>query len=225
MSSAPEPDLEYAPAEDGSPDRPPAWPVRVPATAVLLFLLITWQVTVHGPLARADERLSGALVHPDRASGLLADLGNISVAVPVLAAVLGYAAWRAWRAAAPRWWVPSVAAAVLMAVVPVLIVPLKEVVDRPGPPVMGPAGGFYPSGHTATAAIAYGSAVLVLWPLLRTALARCGLVAVCLAVNFGVAFGLVRHGYHWPLDVLAGWCLCAALLTGLAVFLGHGGRR
>jgi membrane-associated phospholipid phosphatase len=194
----------------------------VPATAVFLFLMITWQVTVHGPLTRADKRLSRAMVHPDRVSGLLADLGNISVAVPVLAVVLGYVAWRAWRAGAHRWWMPSVAAAVLMAVVPVLIVPLKELVGRPGPPVMGPVGDIYPSGHTATAAIAYGSAVLVLWPGLRTSHTRRALVAVCLTVNLGVAFGLVRHGYHWPLDVLGSWCLCAVLLAGFTVFLGRG---
>ncbi|WP_121740487.1 hypothetical protein [Streptomyces sp. E1N211] len=51
---------------------------------LLLFLLITWQVLADGPLLGLDERLSDALVRPDRASELLSDLGNVEVAVPVL---------------------------------------------------------------------------------------------------------------------------------------------
>ncbi|MFD7998547.1 phosphatase PAP2 family protein [Streptomyces mirabilis] len=187
----------------------------------LLFALITWQVAAHGPLPRADERLSGRLVHPDRVSELLADLGNVTVAVPVLAVVLGYVAWRARAAGRERWWLPSLATAALMAVVPALIVPLKALVSRPGPPVMGPSTGFYPSGHTATAVIAYGAATLVLIPWLRGAGARRALLVGCLALNLGVAVGLIRRGYHWPLDVVGSWCLCAELLLGLAMFLSR----
>ncbi|MEV6173993.1 phosphatase PAP2 family protein [Streptomyces sp. NPDC051954] len=183
----------------------------------LLFALITWQVVDDGPLLRVDERLSRALVHPDRLSELLADLGNVPVAIPVLAAALGYAAWRSHRSGTDRWWLPATAAAVLMALVPALIVPLKELTDRPGTPAVPPATGYYPSGHTATAAIAYGCAALLLLPWLRTAPARRGLVLACTALNLGVGFGLVRRGYHWPLDVVASWCLCAVLLTGFVV--------
>ncbi|MFF1742883.1 phosphatase PAP2 family protein [Streptomyces mirabilis] len=191
----------------------------------LLFALITWQVAAHGPLARADERLSDRLVHPDRVSGLLADLGNIAVAVPVLAAVLGYVAWRARTAGRARWWLPSLATAALMAVVPALIVPLKELVARPGPSVMSPGTGFYPSGHTATAVIAYGGAALVLIPWLRGAGARRALLVGCLALNLGVAFGLIRRGYHWPLDVAASWCLGSVLLLSLRFLLGRNSRQ
>ncbi len=217
---------DHLPTSHGGGPLVPKRSTRVLASASLLFLLITWQVVAHGPLARADERLSGVLVHPDLVSGLLADLGDIAVAVPVLAAVLTHVAWRARSARAHRWWLPSVTAALLMAAVPAVIVPLKELIARPGPPVMGRGTGYFPSGHTATAAIAYGSAALVLWPWLRTnPYARRGLLVVCLALNLGVGFGLVRHGYHWPLDVLGSWCLCAVPLTGLAVFLSRSSRR
>ncbi|MCX4988098.1 MULTISPECIES: phosphatase PAP2 family protein [unclassified Streptomyces] len=191
----------------------------------LCFVLITWQVVADGPLLGLDERLSGALVHPDRFSELLADLGNIQVAVPVLALTLGHVAWRRRTAGLDRWWLPPAAAAVLMALVPALIVPLKELVARPGPPVMGPGTGFYPSGHTATAAIAYGAAALLLLPLLGTAGVRRAVLAVCVTLNACVAFGLVRRGYHWPLDVVASWCLCAVLLYSLWLFLSRSTRR
>jgi undecaprenyl-diphosphatase len=114
---------------------------------------------------------------------------------------------------------------VVMALVPAVVVPLKQLIARPGPPVTGPGTGYYPSGHTATAAVAYGAATLVLLPWLRTTYARRELVIACLAVNACVAAGLIRRGYHWPLDVLASWCLCAVLLTGFAMFLSRSSRR
>ncbi|MFF0159592.1 phosphatase PAP2 family protein [Streptomyces sp. NPDC005263] len=189
--------------------------------------MITWQVVVDGPLVRVDERVSRALVHPDRFSQFLSDLGNVQVAVPVLVVVLVQIAWRSRRAGTDRWWVPATAAALLMALAPALIVPLKELVARPGTPAVPPATGYFPSGHTATAALAYGSATLLLLPRLR-APARRVLLATCALLVLGVSFGLVRHGYHWPLDVVASWCLCTVLLSSLWLFLGRrtpAGRR
>lgn len=197
--------------------------VLLTAPPALLLVLITWQVAAHGPLARADERLGDALLRPDGVSGFLADLGGVPVAVPVLVAALAVAALLARRAGSPRWWLPPLVTALLMAAVPLLVVPLKELIDRPGPPPMAPDTGFYPSGHTATAAVAYGGAVLVLWPWLRGAAARVPALALCTALNAGTGIGLVRHGYHWPLDVVGSWCLCALLLTGLGIFLTRRG--
>ncbi|GAA3295346.1 hypothetical protein GCM10020295_22300 [Streptomyces cinereospinus] len=54
---------------------------------------------------------------------------------------------------------------------------------------------------------------------------RRALVAGCLALNLGVGFGLVRRGYHWPLDVLASWCLCAVLITGYVLSVSRSSRR
>lgn len=181
----------------------------------VLFALITWQVAAHGPLLRADARLSRALVRPDRAGELLSDLGNAQVAVPVLVAVLACVAWRGRRAGVSRWWLPPLAGAVVMILVPVVIVPLKDLTDRHGTPAVPPGTGYFPSGHTATAAVAYGAAVLVLLPWLRTAHARRTLVACGAVLVLAVSYGLVRRGYHWPLDVVASWCLCAVLLGGL----------
>ncbi|WP_435837493.1 phosphatase PAP2 family protein [Streptomyces chartreusis] len=178
-----------------------------------------------GRLVDLDEAASRALIHPDRLSELLADLGNAPVAVPVLAVVLVYVTWRYRRTGTDHWWQPAAAAAVLMALVPALIVPLKELTDRPGTPAVPPATGYYPSGHTATAVVAYGAAALLLLPWLRTALARRTALVLCAALNLGVAFGLVRRGYHWPLDVVASWCLGTVLMTLLWLFLSRSSRR
>lgn len=185
----------------------------------LLFALLTWQVAADGPLLGLDERLSRDLVHPDEVSELLADLGNVSVAVPALALVVWYAAWRGRAAGAGRWWLPPAAVLALMALVPLIVLPLKDWTDRPGTPVVPPATGYYPSGHTATAAVAYGSAALVLVPWLLTELARCAVVATAVVLVAAVSFGLVRQGYHWPSDVVASWCLGVVLLGALWLLL------
>nr|WP_240810859.1 phosphatase PAP2 family protein [Streptomyces tendae] len=192
---------------------------------VLLFLLITWQVVVDGPLLGLDERLSDALVRPDRASELLSDLGNVDVAVPVLVVVLAAAAWRLRATGVDRWWLPPVAGAAAMVLVPVLVAPLKAWTDRPGTPAVPPATGYYPSGHTATAVVAYGAATLLLLPLLRSPAVRRALLALCAALILGASYGLVRRGYHWPLDVVASWCLGAVLLAGVWLLVSRSSRR
>ncbi|MFJ4633125.1 phosphatase PAP2 family protein [Streptomyces sp. NPDC088847] len=201
----------------------PGWPTSffwlLLALPALLFAVITWQVAAHGPLLHLDARLSRALVHPDRASELLADLGNIQVAVPVLVVVLAYVGLRGRASGTDRWWLPPLAGAVLMALVPVIVVPLKELIARGGTPAVPPGTGYYPSGHTATAMIAYGSAALLLLPWLRTVHARRALVLACALLVACVSFGLVRRGYHWPLDVVASWCLGTVLLASFRLFL------
>ncbi|WAZ24457.1 phosphatase PAP2 family protein [Streptomyces cinnabarinus] len=191
----------------------------------LLFALSTWQVVADGPLVRVDERLSRALVHPDRVSELLSDLGNVQVAVPVMLAGLACAARWSRRAGSDRWWWPPTAAALLMALVPALVVPVKVLTDRPGTPAVPPAAGYFPSGHTATAVIAYGAATLLLLPWLQSTAARRALVTLCAALVLGVSYGLVRRGYHWPLDVVASWCLGTVLLTGFVLVVSRSSRR
>jgi undecaprenyl-diphosphatase len=191
---------------------------------VLLFALITWQVVVDGPLVGLDERLSRALVRPDRASELLADLGNVQVALPVLVIALASAAWHGRAGGLDRWWLPPAAGAAAMVLVPVLVAPLKEWTDRPGTPAVPPAVGYYPSGHTATAVVAYGAATLLLLPLLRSPAVRRLLVVACAALVAGASYGLVRRGYHWPLDVAASWCLGAVLLICLSLLVARNSR-
>ncbi|MBZ6477310.1 phosphatase PAP2 family protein [Streptomyces griseocarneus] len=151
-----------------------------------------------------DERVGRAAAGavPTGLAEFFADLGNAVVAVPVLIVAIAVSAVR------HRRWRPGVGAALAMAAVPALVVPLKMWIGRPGPPAMagGAHDGFFPSGHAATAAVAYGAAVLLLtrsrwW------------VSACVLLNAGVGVGLVVRGYHWPLDVVGAWCLAGVVLS------------
>ncbi|MFD9301118.1 phosphatase PAP2 family protein [Streptomyces sp. NPDC060048] len=152
-----------------------------------------------------DARLSRALVRtvPDAVTQRLSDFGNIPVAVPVLLLAVLYAALRGDRRGAA-------AAALAMAMVPALVAPLKEWTGRPGP--LEPwATSYYPSGHTATAYVAYTAAALLVTPRLG----RRWPLAVAAALTALTSAGLVLRGYHWPLDVLASLLMCTPLLLGV----------
>jgi undecaprenyl-diphosphatase len=183
-----------------------------------VFTGLTWQVAVDGPLLGPDERLGDAIrtsAIPAGPAEFFADLGNMTVALPVLAATLAYVTWRT------RHWLPALAALVTMALVPALVAPAQSWLARPGPPPMAPDTGFYPSGHAATAAVAYGLCVLLLRVVRPARAAAHG----CVAVNAAVGLGLVRQGYHWPVDVLGAWCLAVVLLYGAAYALSRSTRR
>ncbi|WP_349017192.1 phosphatase PAP2 family protein [Streptomyces luteolus] len=186
------------------------------------FALISWQVAAYGPLREADERLGRLVRHsgfPDGAAELLADLGNLTVAPVVLAVAALYAAVRARRAAEARWWLGPLCAALALAAVPLLVGPLKALFARPGPPGMSgsDSAGFYPSGHAATAIVAYGAAALLVRPWLRSPLPRRGLAVGCGLLVAACGFGLVRRGYHWPLDAVASWLLGGLLLVAMTL--------
>ncbi|WP_063728355.1 phosphatase PAP2 family protein [Streptomyces sp. RTd22] len=199
----------------------------LPTVLLAVFALCAWQVAAHGPLRTFDERLGRAIAgspFPSPAAEFSADLGNTAVALPVLGVALACTAWRT-RGAVRRWWPGPLAAALAMAAVPALVAPLKALLDRPGPP--GPLAGetgFFPSGHAATAAVAYGAAAVLLLPLVRARL-RGWLIGAVVLLNLAVGVGLVRRAYHWPLDVVGSWCLCGCLLWAVLRVRERSGRR
>ncbi|MEV2203465.1 phosphatase PAP2 family protein [Streptomyces fradiae] len=198
----------------GRPGTTPPVPGRPAFVVAVLslcgFALVTWQVAVRGPLAALDERAGRVLAGrgPAWLTELGADLGNPPVALPVLAAAAAYALWRGRRRAA-------LYAAAAMVLVPALVVPLKLLLDRPGP--FTDATGYYPSGHTATSLVAYGAAALLVH--------RRALVPVAAVLTAATGAGLVLRGYHWPLDVAGSLLLCGAVLGGAgAVRAARAGR-
>ncbi|WP_245793709.1 phosphatase PAP2 family protein [Streptomyces pini] len=193
---------------------------------LLLLTAVTWQVTADGPLAEEDERLARRMredAPPTALAEFLADLGNIEVALPVLAAALAYVWARAGRRRPP----PVVlAATAAMAAVPALVAPLKALTGRPGP--LGGTG-YFPSGHAATAVVAYGAAALLVLSRGRARprwlrWGRWALPAAAALVCAAVGAGLVWRGYHWPLDVLGSWCLGVPLLAGVLAASGGPAR-
>ncbi|OKJ19440.1 phosphoesterase [Streptomyces sp. CB01580] len=182
-----------------------------------LLVLVTWQVAADGPLRGADERAARAVVGhgPAPLTEFLADLGNTQVALPVLGCAIVWALLRGERRG-------PLHAALAMAAVPLLVVPLKDWIARPGP--LTGATGYYPSGHAATAAVAYGAAALLTARCVRDAggarwargvwrWVRTWMMPVAAALlTAGTGIGLVLRGYHWPLDVLGSWFLSGLLL-------------
>ncbi|MFD6419045.1 phosphatase PAP2 family protein [Streptomyces sp. NPDC060194] len=196
------------------PGRPAPFPLRATAAVcAVLFTLITWQVAAHGPLWRLDVRAGEAVAGrgPAGLAEFFADLGNPEVAGPVLAVAMAYGLRRGLRA-------PVYTAGLALLAVPLLVVPLKLLLARPGTPVVPPGTGYYPSGHTATAAVAYGSAALLLVACARAPgrLVPAALLALAGALTGATGTGLVLRGYHWPLDVLASLCLSGVLLAAVA---------
>ncbi|MFE0189201.1 phosphatase PAP2 family protein [Streptomyces sp. NPDC058989] len=164
---------------------------------------VRWSVAHHG-----EPALSLARALTDTGGG----------PIPYLAAVL--AGLLAGRGTRDR--IRAVAyAVVVLAVGQAIRFGLMQLLTRPRPPVtdwaQAASGYAFPSGHATTAALAAGILAWGIARRARPAVARtwCAVLAV-----WAAAVGLTRLylGVHWPVDVLAGWFLAAALLA-LALLL------
>jgi len=108
---------------------------------------------------------------------------------------------------------------------------LMNVLHRARPPVADWAvyagGHAFPSGHTASSAMAAG---LLGWGLLRALPGALGKAAAALCVLAAVAVGCSRVylGVHWPTDVIGGWlfaaCWISAALPPLTAWVNGGTR-
>ncbi|MFE4517387.1 phosphatase PAP2 family protein [Kitasatospora sp. NPDC056783] len=208
--------------------------MAVPVVAAVLLLVTSWQVAADGPLLGVDRAVRRA-VHTarrdapsapaDRLGHLLSDLGGGAPAVPVLLLAGALAAWWWRRSRAGRWWLPLPVAASTAVLIPLLVVPAKAAFARPGPlgePLTAGQWGWYPSGHTATAAISYGVAALLLARVTGPRVGR-WLAAGAVLLPLGVGAGLVWSDFHWLLDVVASWCLAVLTLWALDRWLPRPG--
>jgi undecaprenyl-diphosphatase len=222
-----------APGQAGSPARGRPWPGwLLPAGLLVVLVLLTVSVLVHGPLVSLDEQIRQTVQGWAHAAGwrwladsphapaqLITWLGS-TLAVGVLAVV---AAALSIRRHTLR---PLLIAATGVALLLVTVIPAKIIIARPGPGASAlPSGswGYFPSGHTSTACVCYSIAVLLLIagrPARMRRAALAGLAVVWLLV--GAA--LVWCDYHWASDVLAGWAL-SALIVWLALRVRWPGRQ
>ncbi|WP_371497126.1 phosphatase PAP2 family protein [Kitasatospora sp. NBC_00374] len=198
-----------------------------PAALALVLVVISWQVRADGPLLDLDRSARHATwdfrhaLHSTLVNHLgatLSDLGGNVPAFPLLLLGGTLAAGLRRRTDSPRWWLPLPVAVLAGAAVPALVVPTKTFFARPGPfgmPLTPEQLGWYPSGHTATSTIAYGTAALLIGRELGRRARRLLYTATALLCA-GVGWGLVWSDYHWLLDVLASWCLGGLVLWALA---------
>jgi undecaprenyl-diphosphatase len=157
-------------------------------------------------IVRADAR-------PTRFASATRDLtalgGDTLRTLFVLACLFGLAADH--RAA------DGVALVAISIVARIALFVLKRIVRRPRPAVAAPGVATYtssfPSGHTFMAVVVYLSAALLVPMDAPAAVVATG---VAFALALGLAIGATRMalGIHWPSDVLAGWALGVAWVTG-----------
>lgn len=140
-----------------------------------------------------------------------------TIAVLTTAAVIWCLVRRRWMLAG--WLAVVVAGSALLSTL------VKNAVERTRPPTLGvlaSAHGFsFPSGHTQAATVTYAAIVLVVgWILIRPgpAVRRVSAVLVVLVVG-AVGLSRVFLGVHWPTDVLGGWLIGSAWVTGAAYVL------
>jgi undecaprenyl-diphosphatase len=191
--------------------------VRRPLVVVLgslaVFAAIAAEVGAGGP-SGWDTAIADAVadVAPVASSDVHFDpfMEGITIAVGGLTLVFG--AWllavRRFRAA--LFLLGAIGGAVALSTL------AKALVERP--PIEGPADEFtFPSG-SATWSMATAASVLLL-SRSRRELAALAVAAALLVVGLGAV--IVWEEWHYPSDVLAGWCLALGWATGLWLALGR----
>ena len=237
----PEPGEQAVAGAEGAPILTPSVEPVVPAVSKLLrrvgplaaLLAAAWAVLVgvlvltglgvtRSPaLQKLDRRITSWVVahrtpELDRWMAALTFTGSWLSALGV-AAVVAVLAWR--RRVPLRGLVAVLTGWAGVA----LAVPLtKSLVERPRPPealrLLSTHGWSFPSGHTATAVVVFGTATTLLVLLTHRRAVRALALAACPLLVGVIAFSRVELGVHWTTDVVASVVWTAAwLVVGTAV--------
>jgi membrane-associated phospholipid phosphatase len=97
---------------------------------------------------------------------------------------------------------------------------VKEIVDRPAIETADGSGASFPSG-TATWSMAIAAALVLLVPASRRVLAATAAGAFVLGLGAVIAW----EEWHYPSDILAGWCLALAWVALLWFVLLRSAQR
>ena len=223
-------------AAAASPERPSREPVPQPQrglwladllgakarliTAVLstLFLLVTLDVFVQGPLTQLDEVIQGwdgEAEQPEfQATAWVYDkMGQRSVLVPILLVVAGVFARR------HRTWRPVVLAIVSFVALNVVVGALKILIGRSetetGDPSVFDGGVIYPSGHSSNMVLTGGLIIYFFWRYAKDPPLRRLTVLVAVLTTLTCITSLYV-GSHWLTDLVAG-ALVGGLLLQLVI--------
>lgn len=166
----------------------------------------------HRPAPRADGK-------PARSTAAMRDLtalgGDTLRTLFVLACLFGLIAD---RRAATGWTLIAISICARLALFAV-----KRIVRRARPDA-GPQGlatytSSFPSGHTFLAVTVYLSAAILI-PIGASPQTMAAGIASALLLAAAIGTTRVAFGIHWPSDVLAGWCLGIAWVTGCVLIPG-----
>jgi membrane-associated phospholipid phosphatase len=126
----------------------------------------------------------------------------------------------AWRRHRPAVFIAAATTAWVMAAIVLLT---KVSLGRPLPASRpGHAADAFPSGHTATFLVCFGT--LALLATTRQRRWRIPLIAAVVAGTLLVAASLVYDGFHWLTDTVGSISLGVSLLSALALAAGAGRR-
>ena len=221
------------PAPGGSLAAPGGSVPRLVA-ALAVFVLVTVDVLAGGPLTHLDRSVSawarstglpgeGWTRPGQRLADQLVNLGDREVVGLIVLVAIGWICLRA------RTVVPLVRLAVLVGVAASVVLALKYGIGRPAPSgVHGPeAFRSYPSGHTATAVILWGTLYSVVTEYPDRGVSRPVAWLLSWLAPLLVMVGMVLRDYHWVTDLVGAAALCMVLLQAERLALGHwrGARR
>jgi membrane-associated phospholipid phosphatase len=225
-----------APADAVSPSRPSREPAPQPQrglwladllgakarliTAVLatLFLLVTLDVFVQGPLTQLDKALQGWDGEAEQpglqdAAWVYDKMGQRSVLVPILLVVAGVFARR------HRTWRPVVLAVVSFVALNVVVGAMKILIGRSetetGDPSVFDGGVIYPSGHSSNMVLTGGLIIYFFWRYAKDPPLRRLTVLVAVLTTLTCITSLYV-GSHWLTDLVAG-ALVGGLLLQLVI--------
>lgn len=157
-------------------------------------------------LSESIEVRSGGLT---QLAVFVTNAGNTSSMAVLAVAVAGWCWYRGRRA-------DAVLTVVAMAGSAVLFNTLKDVFDRPRPPVadrlVSAGNESLPSGHATMSIVAIGTIVVLTWAGHST-MTRTVLVVTAVVWVGAVGATRVYLGVHWFSDVVAGWLVGAAWLA------------
>jgi membrane-associated phospholipid phosphatase len=216
------------------PRRVPGGSPALLVAALIVFVLVTVDLMVGGPLTHLDATVSAWA----RSTGLpgngwtrpgqeqadqLVNLGDREVVGIIVLITVGWICIRA------RTMLPLVRLAVLAGVAASILLALKYGIGRQAPSgVHGPeALRSYPSGHTATAVILWGALYSVVAEHQDQAVSRQVAWLLSWLAPVLVMVGMVLRDYHWVTDLVGAAALCTVLLLAERLALRHwrGARR
>jgi membrane-associated phospholipid phosphatase len=218
-------------------ERPRGVPGGSPAllvAALVIFVLVTVDVPVGGPLTHLDATVSAWA----RSTGLpgtgwtrpgqeeadqLVNLGDREVVGIIVLITIGWICVRA------RTVLPLARLAVLAGVTASIVLALKYGIGRHAPSgVHGPeAFHSYPSGHMATAVVLWGTLYSVVAEHEDRAVSRQVAWLLSWLAPVLVIVGMVLRDYHWVTDLVGAAALGTVLLQAERLALRHwrGARR